>query len=214
MRSWRKALFYLFLIINTAQIKVDASLNRFHPIISCGTIDYDPKCLEEIFGSIVQIHYHFLADEYDILCISQMGQKYMAVIFRLFSILAVFFACLGMFALAEFVTLARSKEIGIRKVLGATAASLSFQLSKRFLKLILISTGIAVPLIHIFQVKWLSDFAYRIDTSFWLIIIAIGTAVLISLMTVGLQAYQSANINPIKKSSLICFGIMNRTKAE
>jgi putative ABC transport system permease protein len=103
-----------------------------------------------------------------------------------------------LFALAEFVTLSRSKEIGIRKVLGATAISLSVQLSKRFLKLVLISSGIAIPLVYIFQMRWLRDFAYRTDISFWLIVTAIGSAVLISLLTVGIQAYRSANINLVK----------------
>ncbi len=139
--------------------------------------------------------YHYLDDEYMML---YKPDHNIEILFRFFSTLAIFFACLGLFGLAEFVTLARSKEIGIRKILGATPVSLALQLSKRFLKLLLISTSIAVPLVYIFQERWLADFAYRIDIGIWVIITAIGSAILISILTVGIQVYQSSNINPLK----------------
>jgi putative ABC transport system permease protein len=179
-------------ILDTAQIK--EMLVKISPDNTPGAVDFI-RNIWKVYSIDHPLSYHFLEDEYDIL---YKPDDNISIMFKIFSALMIFFACLGLFALAEFVTLARSKEIGIRKVLGATAVGLSIQLSKRFLKLILISTSIAVPLIYIFQVRWLSDFAYRINISSGLIMTAIGSAVLISLLTLGIQAYQSANINPVK----------------
>ena len=179
-------------ILDTTQMK--EMLVKISPDNVPGTIDFVRMVWKE-YSVDRPLNYHFLDDEYDIL---YKPDDNIGLFFRLFSTIIIFFSCLGLFAVVENVTLARSKEIGIRKVLGATAIGLSLQLSKRFLKLVLISTSIAVPLVYIFQVRWLSDFAYRIDINFWVIIAAIGLAVLISLLTVGIQAYRSANINPAK----------------
>ncbi len=179
-------------ILDTTQLK--EMLVKISPENVSGSVDFI-RMVWKGYSVDRPLNFHFLDDEYDILF---RPDDNISVLFKLFSMLTIFFACLGLFALAEFVTLARSKEIGIRKVLGATPVGLSIQLSKRFLKLILISTCIAVPLVYIFQVRWLSDFAYRIEISSWLVIAAIGSAVFISLFTVVIQAYQSANINPVK----------------
>jgi len=182
----------VLLILDTTQLK--EMLVKISPDNVTGTIDFVRRVWKG-YSTDNPLNFHFLNDEYAVL---YKPDDNVGLLFKLFSTLIIFFACLGLFSLVEFLTLARSREIGIRKLLGATAIGLSFQLSKRFLKLVLISTGIAVPLVYIFQVRWLSDFAYRININFWLIAAAIGLTVVLSLLTVGIQAYRSANINPAK----------------
>ncbi|HRP54593.1 ABC transporter permease [Agriterribacter sp.] len=116
----------------------------------------------------------------------------------LFSILAVFIACLGLFGLATFSASQRIKEIGIRKVLGASVAGIVILLSKDFLKLVLIALCIAVPIAWYAMNKWLEDFAYRIELGGSVFIIAGITALAIALLTVSFQAIKAAVANPVK----------------
>ena len=115
-----------------------------------------------------------------------------------FAILAILIACLGLFGLAAYIAEQRTKEIGIRKVLGASASSLVTMLSKDFLKLVLISSIIAFPLAWWSMRSWLQDFAYRIDISWWVFVAAGVIAILIALVTVSFQAIKAAMANPVK----------------
>jgi putative ABC transport system permease protein len=92
----------------------------------------------------------------------------------------------------------RTKEIGIRKILGASALNIASMLSIDFLKLILIAIVIASPVAYYFTHRWLDDFAYRIPISAWIFVIAGMSAVLIALLTVSLQAIRAATANPVK----------------
>tara|TARA_R110002126_G_scaffold277560_1_gene423486 strand:+ start:48510 stop:50894 length:2385 start_codon:yes stop_codon:yes gene_type:complete len=116
----------------------------------------------------------------------------------LFSILAIIVACLGLFALAAFMAEQRNKEIGIRKVFGASVAKIIQLLSVDFMKLVLISLVISFPLAFYFMSSWLQDFAYRIDISWTVFLIAAVLALLVTFVTVAYQAIKAAIANPIK----------------
>ena len=116
----------------------------------------------------------------------------------LFSGLAIFIACLGLFGLASFVTEQRKKEIGIRKVLGASVFELLKMLYGEFTKWVLISIIIAWPVAYYFTNKWLQDFAYRINISWWIFILAGGIALIIALATVSYQGIKAVIANPVE----------------
>ncbi len=119
-------------------------------------------------------------------------------IVRYASVLAIFIACLGLFGLAAILSTRRTKEIGIRKVLGASIASIVNLLSKEFVKLIFIANLLAWPLAYFAMSKWLQNFAYRIDIGWAVFALAGGLAVLIALLTVGTQAIKAALANPVE----------------
>jgi putative ABC transport system permease protein len=118
-------------------------------------------------------------------------------VFGLFSVLAIFIACLGLFAMTTYITEQKTKEIGIRKVLGASIPSLLFLLSKRFLYLVLIGLLIAVPIAWIQMDKWLNDFSYRINVEWWMVALAGLSVIFIAILTIGGQALKAALANPI-----------------
>jgi putative ABC transport system permease protein len=105
---------------------------------------------------------------------------------------------LGLFALAAYTAEQRTKEIGIRKVLGASVAGIIAMLTKDFLKLVIISILIASPLAYLAMNKWLQDYAYRIQIEWWIFLIAGLVAVLIAIITISFQAIKAALANPVK----------------
>jgi len=115
-----------------------------------------------------------------------------------FAILAIFISCLGLLGLASYSTLQRTKEIGIRKVLGASVSGITSLLSKDFIKLVLIALIIASPIAWFGMHKWLQGFAYRIEIGIWVFILAGVLAILIALLTVSFQAIKAAVANPVK----------------
>jgi putative ABC transport system permease protein len=119
-------------------------------------------------------------------------------ILGIFAALTIFIACLGLFGLATFTAEQRTKEIGIRKVLGASVSSVVLLLSKDFLKLVLVAIVIGSPVAYYLMNKWLSDFAYRIEISWWVFAAAAILAVSVALLTVGYQAIRAALMNPVE----------------
>ena len=117
---------------------------------------------------------------------------------KYFAYLTILISCLGLFGLAAFDTERRTKEIGIRKVLGADMKSLVALLSKDFLKLVCIAILLASPVAYYLMSRWLQDFVYRIDISWWIFIVAGMMALLIALLTVSFQAIKAAIANPVK----------------
>ena len=113
-----------------------------------------------------------------------------------FAVLAILIACLGLFGLAAFMAEQRTKEIGVRKVLGASVNQIMVLLSKDFLKLVAISACLAFPISWLVMNKWLQDFAFRIDIGWWVFIVAGLMAALIALFTVGFQGLRAALNNP------------------
>ncbi len=119
-------------------------------------------------------------------------------ILNIFTALTILVACLGLFGLAIYTTEQRTKEIGIRKVLGASVFQVTHMLSKDFLKLVLIACVIAFPLSYWAMHNWLQDFAYRISISWWVFALAALIALFIALATVSFQAVKAALANPVK----------------
>jgi putative ABC transport system permease protein len=112
--------------------------------------------------------------------------------------ISIFLACLGLFGLAALTAVNRTKEIGIRKVLGASVSGIVGLLAKDFLKLVLIALVIAAPISFYFMNKWLQDFAYRISIGWWIFIIAGLLATAIAFITVSFQAIKAGVANPVK----------------
>ena len=117
---------------------------------------------------------------------------------NLFTLLTIFISCLGLFGLASYMAESRIKEIGIRKVLGASVATITTLLSKDFLKLVSVSIIAAVPISWYFMSKWLENFEYRIAISWWVFVLAGVLALGIALITVSYQAIRAAIVNPVK----------------
>ena len=119
-------------------------------------------------------------------------------VFGIFAVIAIIIACLGLFGLASYTAEVRTKEIGIRKVLGAKVSGIVALLSKEFLLLILIANLIAWPLSYYFMNKWLNEFAYKTRFSFWLFIAAGVIAMIITILTISYQSIKAAIANPVK----------------
>ena len=115
-----------------------------------------------------------------------------------FSIIAVFISCLGLFGLAAFTTEKRNKEIGIRKILGASVSSIVSLVSKEFVIMVLLAMLIAFPLAWLAMNKWLEDFAYRINIAWWIFVLAAIIALAVAIITVSFQAIKAAMTNPVK----------------
>ena len=115
-----------------------------------------------------------------------------------FAFLAIFISCLGLFGLAAFTAEQRTKEIGIRKVLGASVGNLVGMLSKDFIQLVLLAALIAFPLGWYFLTGWLGKYAYRITIDWWYFLVVIALALLIALVTVSFQSIKAALMNPVK----------------
>jgi len=148
---------------------------------------------EQIAGS--PFDYYFYDDSLNKQYFSEIR---MGTIFKYFSFLSIVIACLGLFGLVSISAEQRTKEIGIRKVLGASVSNVALILSKEFLILVIVSNIIAWPLAYYFMNKWLQDFAYRIDVTWWVFAISGGIALVIALATVSFQAIKAAIANPVK----------------
>ncbi len=138
--------------------------------------------------------YFFLDDDF---AEQYKADQQFGTVFTVFSSLAIFVACLGLFGLAAFMTTKRTKEIGIRKVLGASVSNIVNLLSTDFLKLILISVVLAVPLAYYGMNEWLNGFAFRISLGWYIFVIPSIVVLLIALATVSLQTSRAARANPV-----------------
>jgi putative ABC transport system permease protein len=119
-------------------------------------------------------------------------------VFSIFSAFAIFVACLGLLGLTLFATTQRTKEIGVRKVLGASVANIVVLISRDFLRLVLFAFLIASPIAWYVMHQWLKDFAYRINMSVWIFLFAGSLALIIALATISFQAVRAAMANPVK----------------
>jgi len=140
-------------------------------------------------------NYHFLDDDYNKLYLSE--QK-ISALFGVAAGLAIVLACLGLFGLAAFTTVQRTKEIGIRRVLGANISSITLLIAKNFLELIGIAILLAIPLAWWAGNKWLQDFAYRIPVQAYIFVIVALVTALIALCTVSYHSVKAALMNPVK----------------
>jgi putative ABC transport system permease protein len=157
------------------------------------TIRYIEKTLKQI-DPMLPFDYTFLDENFDR---KYKAEEKLNKIFTYFTLLAIFIACLGLFGLASFTAEQRTKEIGIRKALGATISGIILLLSKEFTKWVLMANIIAWPIAYVAMNHWLQNFAYRINIGLGIFILAALLAFVIALLTVGYQALKAARANPV-----------------
>jgi putative ABC transport system permease protein len=142
-----------------------------------------------------QFAYSFMDEDFDS---TYRSEQRISQLFTSFSTLAILIACLGLFGLTTYAAEQRKKEIGIRKVLGATVTNITLMLCIDFIKLVLIAIVIASPIAWLAMNTWLQDFAYRIYIQWWIVAIAGLAAVVIAFATVSFQSIKAALANPVK----------------
>ncbi|WP_436514344.1 ABC transporter permease [Ekhidna sp. To15] len=143
----------------------------------------------------VPFEYSFMNQEFEA---TFRSERKMATILNVFTIMAMIIACLGLFGLAAFSAEQRTKELGIRKVLGASIAELVATFSKEFTKLVLVAVLLACPLAWYFVKLWLQDFAYSTPIEIWVFLVAVVASLLIAILTISFQSIRSANKNPVE----------------
>ncbi len=174
--------------LNYVNVKIASNTDNVETAI--GTIEsvfqkYNP---ENLFT------YRFLDDEYQE---NFNTEKRTGKLIGIFSIVAIFISCLGVLGLSTYMAIQRKKEIGIRKVLGASVNSIWQLLSKQFIILLFISLLIALPIGYYFSSQWLMEYSYRINIGFWILALAGGIILCITLITVSIQAIKAATSNPV-----------------
>jgi putative ABC transport system permease protein len=137
--------------------------------------------------------FHFLNEDIDR---SYRTEKQINRLIAYFTVLAIFISCLGLFGLSLFMAEQRTKEIGIRKTLGATVSHIVGLISKDFLLLVGVANLIAWPASYFIMNKWLQNFAYRIDMGLWIFALAAALALFIALVTISFQTFKAATANP------------------
>jgi len=139
--------------------------------------------------------FRFIDDEFD-----RMYQKETILrnLFECFALLAVFVSCLGLFGLASFLAQQRTKELAIRKALGASTSGVTVMLSKEFVGLVVLANVIAWPIAYVLMNRWLADYAYRISIEAWIFPGIGAVTLLIALLTVSYQAIKAATANPVE----------------
>jgi putative ABC transport system permease protein len=147
------------------------------------------------YGPAEPFDYKFIDEEYDAKFRAELRIGRLA---GFFTALAIFISCLGLFGLASFIAEQRTREIGLRKVLGASIFNLWRLLSKDFVLLIGLSCMIAIPIASWLLNQWLQQFVYKTDLSWWIFAIAIFGALFITICTVSYQAIKAATANPVK----------------
>jgi putative ABC transport system permease protein len=161
---------------------IQASLDKLKAIMVANDAD-DP------------FEYHFLDEQLALFYVEDQRRQ---TILIWVSLATIIIACLGLFGLATYSANQRVKEIGVRKVLGASIVNLASLLSKDFLKLVLIANGIAFPVAWWATNKWLQEYAYHINVEWWVFLLAGVAAILIALSTVSYQAIKAAMANPVR----------------
>ena len=163
-------------------INAKEALNKIEPVFK----KFNP---EEPFK------YQFVNDDYA----KKFGdEERIGKLAGFFAFLAIVISCLGLFGLASFVAEQRTKEIGVRKILGASVFNVWNLLSKDFLMLVVISFFIAIPLAYYFMHKWLQNYEYRTQMSLWIFAASIAGALLITILVVSFQSIKAAIANPVK----------------
>jgi putative ABC transport system permease protein len=183
-----------------APMVMDVNVPRFTTFAIRVRPDHIPSTLtaiqrlwEHYFPERV-FEYSFLDDNINSL---YKAQESLGKLVGYFAVIAVFISCIGLFSLAAFMAVQRTREIGIRKVLGATVASVVTLLFRDFLRLVIVALLIASPLSWWMMDRWLHDFAYRIPLSGWIFALTGGLAIAITFLTVGWQGFRAARANPV-----------------
>jgi putative ABC transport system permease protein len=190
--SMREKITPLVLVLNKA---TEGSLH-----VRINTHDM-PRLVNEVghtwksLSSEQQFDYSFMDEDFDAIYRSEQHMGQLSIVL---TVLSVIIACLGLFGLAAFAAEQRTKEIGVRKVLGASVSGIVVMLSKDFIRLVCIAILIASPIAWFFMQQWLQNFAYRIPMNGWLPAIAGSASILISFITISFQSIKAAMMNPVK----------------
>ena len=139
------------------------------------------------------MEYHFIDEQ---LQLFYTAEKQAGLVFFIGSVLTIIIACMGLFGMASFIVQKRTKEIGVRKVLGASKSSLFFLLSKAFISQVLLSFAIAAPISYYFMNKWLANFAYSFELRFLEFLIAGIVAIAVAIFSVSYRVIETTGINP------------------
>jgi len=190
-RSLRSSLAPLIMATNSTMYR-QASIKLATTNIA-STMQSIKKIWEQTFPNSVY-QYSFLDDK---IAGFYKQESQLAQLYKIFAAIAIFLSCLGLYGLASYMAVQRIKEVGIRKVLGATSANIVYLFSKEFIVLILIAFVIATPIAWYFMHQWLQDYAYRIEISWWVFFIGGIAAIVIALLTVSFQAIKAAIANPV-----------------
>jgi len=175
---------------------LDGRFSRMSVKISPENVDETIDFIKSRWGEFVQanpFNYSFLEKDWDA---KYQKEQRVGVVFKSFSIIAILIACLGLLGLASFMAEQRMKEIGVRKVFGASVASIIRLLSREIVVLIIISTLVSWPIAYYFMNNWLNDFAFRVDLNLLVFIVSSLIAFLVAFFIVGYRAYKTATTNP------------------
>ena len=187
-----------FVLFNTSSQTYDMGFSNIVAKIKSRDL---PQVIDQLQGkwksfvSAEPFDYKFLDTEFDA---QYRSEQRLGSIFSIFASLSIFIACLGLFGLSAFMAERRKKEIGVRKVLGASVQSVVALLSKDFLKLTIIAAVIAFPVAWYFMNRWLEDFAYRINIGWTIFLVAGLSTLLVTSITISFQAISAAIANPVK----------------
>lgn len=149
----------------------------------------------EAFAPGQPFNYRFMDDSFNT---TYEAEQRLSKIFIIFTVLSIFIACLGLFGLAAFNAQKRTKEIGVRKVMGATVSQISYRLTVDFLKLVVVAIVISLPIGWYAMNKWLEDFSYRIEIGWWVFALAAFLGIVVAIVTVSYQSIKAAIVNPVK----------------
>jgi putative ABC transport system permease protein len=166
--------------------------------IEAGNLEDAVSSIEGVWNTIVPgepFNYYFMDDSFNN---TYQSERRLGNIFVIFTVLSIFIACLGLFGLAAFNAQKRTKEIGVRKVLGASVGQISYRLTLDFLKLVVISILISLPIGWFVMTKWLEDFTYRIEIGWWVFALAALLGIVVAVITVSYQSIKAAIVNPVK----------------
>lgn len=187
-----------FALFSSSSKSYDISTSYVLARIKPGDVNKTLKAIESKWKSFLPntpFDYAFLDNEFDAL---YRSEERMGAVFGIFTALSIFVACLGLFGLSAYTAERRTKEIGIRKVLGASVKNLVTLLSKDLVKLVIIASIISFPLAWWGMNKWLQNFAYKTTISWWIFAFGGFAAIAIALVTVSFQAIKAASANPVK----------------
>ena len=161
--------------LNVVTKKIEATWNRFFP-----EYVYTPTFMDDRINDFYK------------------QENQLSLLYKIFAGIAIFISCLGLYGLVSFMAAQRTKEVGIRKVLGASIANIIYLFSKEFVILIIVAFVIAVPVSYYMMSNWLNNFAFRINITIWVFVLAIISSVVIAWLTVGYKALKAAIANPVK----------------
>ena len=193
-RSLRRGIEPVVMVMDSSLVSAQGIVIKMSSKDIPATLSYIDGTWKQ-FSPDFPFDFHFLDQSFDQL---YRSEQRLSEIFLTFSVLAILIACLGLFGLAAYATQQRTKEMGIRKVLGASIPQVVSLIAGDFIRLVIIANVIAWPLAYYAMERWLQSFAYRIDMGLWSFIFSGGLALMIALATVTAQAVRAATANPVE----------------